>query len=270
VKAVLRRIAPKSLVGQILLAAAAALLLAQAVNLTLLLLAQREQRINTVSVSAASRLIEIQDRLAQGIPLDRPRDRRRARSANERPGLFRLGNRSVIIADEPRFPAGMTEWPTLAERVRAAVGESYGDTPLPFRTIRAARMPQDGQRERGASGAAAPRRGRLIAVAAQLADGRWVTIRARQQPAEARIGAILFGQTLVLFALLMLPLAWVARRVARPLTALSAATAAMRPGSEAAPVAESGPGDVRWVQCDAGPDHGHAERQRPHAGRNWP
>ncbi len=85
----------------------------------------------------------------------------------------------------------------------------------------------------------------VIAVAAQLPDGRWVTARARTPMNSPRLGSLLLVQTGILFVLLLGPLLWVGWRVSRPLKTLARAASDMRPGADETPVVESGPEDVR-------------------------
>lgn len=250
----LRRIGPKSLAGQLMLVLVLALLLAQAVNLALLVRASRQERLTSVAAAAAAQIADASDRVASGLPLglvdrrnglrfDGPRrpDRagrseREARSADDADGP-RRGSR-IILADAPRFRPGMREWPELAARV----GEFLGDANVDVRAVRAGQMPglrrydPVGKRERAIA---------IVAVAAELPDGRWITVRARVPANQPRIGGLLLVQTGILFILLLGPLLWVAWRVSRPLKTLARAASDMRPGADETPVVESGPEDVR-------------------------
>ncbi|THD35469.1 MAG: HAMP domain-containing histidine kinase [Sphingomonas sp.] len=57
----------------------------------------------------------------------------------------------------------------------------------------------------------------------------------------------LIGQTLVLYAIVLLPVLWATRRIARPLRKLASAARRFHPGEEEGPIEESGPHDVRTL-----------------------
>jgi signal transduction histidine kinase len=125
----------------------------------------------------------------------------------------------------------------LARRIQALLAEAEVDVDA----VRAAYMPipeffrRDGRRV-----------GRMLAVAAHLPDGRWLTIRAPVADPVGRVQAQLIGQTLILFVLLMLPLLWIARRAAKPLAVLTKAARDAAPGQMPV-IAETGPADVRDI-----------------------
>ncbi len=57
----------------------------------------------------------------------------------------------------------------------------------------------------------------------------------------------LIGQTLVLYVIVLLPVLWAARRIARPLRTLTGAAERFHPADEQGPIEESGPHDVRTL-----------------------
>jgi len=57
----------------------------------------------------------------------------------------------------------------------------------------------------------------------------------------------LIGQTLVLYAIVLLPVLWATRRIAQPLRTLARAAERFHPGEEQGPIEESGPHDVRTL-----------------------
>lgn len=243
----LKRIGPKSLAGQLMLVLVLALLLAQAVNLALLVRAARQERLTSIAAGAAAQIADASDRLSSGLPLGLldlrerlGRREERARGGNGDDGSEELPRRGrrIILSDAPRFRPGMTEWPQLAARVSEFLAEANVDV----REVRAGQMPgirrfdPVGKRERATA---------IIAVAARLPDGRWVTARTRAPVNPPRLGSLLIIQTGILFALLIGPLLWVGWRVSRPLKALAQAAGGMRPGADETPVTESGPEDVR-------------------------
>ncbi len=241
--AALRRLLPQSLAGQLLLVTVLTLLLAQAINLALLISAQARERSGAIANSAATLIAEIDERLAEGEPI--PQYVLSSPPGNARGGPpMRAGLlRRVIIADRPQWRAGMHDWPDMAERVSAQLA----DEGLQFRVL-AARMSLPDRASRPAlrdGRHRAPRE--AVAVAARLSDGRWVTVRARVPAPNDRLNRLIFGQTLILFVLLLGPLLFVAWRVKRPLDALARAAAELRPGTAQEPLPETGPIDMRTL-----------------------
>uniref|UniRef100_UPI0035A97E63 sensor histidine kinase n=2 Tax=unclassified Sphingomonas TaxID=196159 RepID=UPI0035A97E63 len=57
----------------------------------------------------------------------------------------------------------------------------------------------------------------------------------------------LIAQTLILYAVVLLPVLWGARRISQPLQSLTNATRRFKPGEAQSPLAEQGPQDVRSV-----------------------
>ena len=237
-----------------MLATALALLCAQAVNFTLLVSAQRNERLASIAASAATQIADASDRVANGLSIDAPRSfaRRPETPALRQRGGVQVGpdnvdrrpHRGRVVLDvRPHIPLNMHDAPDVVARVSDLLAE----TGLSVRAVRAAvgqprqliRQPRH-RRWLVRRSAMIP-----VVVAAQLADGRWLTIRTRVAAREPRIGGLLLMQTIILFALLLVPLLWIAWRVTRPLARLASAVGDVRPGSTVAPVPESGPEDVR-------------------------
>jgi hypothetical protein len=61
------RIGPRSLAGQLMLVTALALLLAQAVNLALLVRGQRHERVAAIAAGAAAQIVEVRERIELGV-----------------------------------------------------------------------------------------------------------------------------------------------------------------------------------------------------------
>ena len=243
----LRRLSPKSLAGQLMLVLVLSLLLAQAVNLALLVQASRQERVASIAAGAASQIADASDRLASGLPLGLT-DRRIVRRGDDDGPRFDRDRddgelshgrgRRITVADAPSFRPGMQDWSELAARVEHFLDDANVDV----RAVRAAQMA--GQRRADPVGKR-DRQIAIVAVAAQLPDGRWITARARTPVNQPRLGGLLAVQTGILFILLLGPLLWVAWRVSRPLKTLARAASDMRPGADETPVPESGPEDVR-------------------------
>jgi hypothetical protein len=77
------RLWPRSLSAQLMLVTAIALLVAQALNLTLLVRAQRSERIASVAAGAAAQIADTVDRLALGLPVGVRGQRMRARGVED-------------------------------------------------------------------------------------------------------------------------------------------------------------------------------------------
>ena len=236
------RLWPRSLVGQLLLGAAAALLIAQSISFVLMMQSQRQQRGAIVAAAAAAAISESVDRLALGLPLRgdaRGRWRAEGRGCVARQGEIvrreRAMRRGAVLDARPAIPAHADDQPALAARIARLLD----DNAVVVRNVRAAFVPvpaffrRDGRRI-----------GRVVAVAAELPDGRWLTVRAPVVDPAPRVQLQLIGQTLILFVLLLLPLLWIARRAARPLAALARAARTAAPGQMPV-LAEAGPADVR-------------------------
>lgn len=243
----LRRLSPKSLAGQLMLVLVLSLLLAQAVNLALLVQASRQERVASIAAGAASQIADASDRLASGLPLGLTDRRIGRRGDDDGPRLDRDRDdgerghgrgRRITVSDAPSFRPAMQDWPELAARVEHFLDDANVDV----RAVRAAQMA--GQRRADPVGKR-DRQIAIVAVAAQLPDGRWITARARTPVTQPRLGGLLAVQTGILFILLLGPLLWVAWRVSRPLKTLARAASDMRPGADETPVPESGPEDVR-------------------------
>lgn len=246
-----RMLGPRSLGGQLMLVAALALMLAQAINLALLVNGQRQERLSTIASGAAVRINDVAERISESEPIP-PWMLPRAAGTGRRgaPPMLQERNRGggprqIIIDARPHFRPGMADWPDMAGRVRALLGSESGVT-----EVRAGRMAlparaPDQQRPGAGARRSGAREAVAVAVAARLADGRWVTVRARMGNGGAWIGTLLIGQTLILFGLLLIPLLFVAWRVNRPLARLASAAGDTRLGQHAEPVPESGPQDVR-------------------------
>ncbi len=242
------RLWPRSLVGQLLLGAGIALLIAQAVSFTLMVESQRQQRGAIVAAASAAAIAESVDRLALGLPLRGAARRRFPDTGMQEPGFSdrrrgeigrreRQMRRDAVVAATPGIPADAEPQDGLARRIEGLLDEAEVDVDA----VRAAFVPipeffrRDGRRV-----------GRELVVAAQLPDGRWLTIRAPIADPVGRVQAQLVGQTLILFALLMLPLLWIARRAAKPLAVLTRAARDAAPGQMPV-IAEAGPADVRDI-----------------------
>ena len=256
----LSRFLPKSLVGQLLLALALALLIAQSINLALLARGRSDGRLNLVAGAVGTRVVDAVDRAARGAGSERtPMRWRRDREESPRRGAAQW------LDTAPTAPENAREWPELAERVRTTLSEAGLET----RTLVAWRVgppgheghenhgPRfDGGRIDGntieARDALRRMRGRVV-VAMQFADpkvgnGHWLAVRASMPVDNGALSAMIVGQSLLIFLILLGAVLLVARHAAQPLKALSVAAREPIAGAVApTPLPETGPADVRDV-----------------------
>lgn len=216
------RVLPRSLIGQIALVMAVALLIAQAINFTLIV--SGRQRLSSAQVEgpAIGRFVAFAQRLSAAPPDDR------ALLLLESPRRMRiaLASRSIV-------PAGAGD-PLLATRLREAAAEQG----LRLEEVRAARSDLAPDRGRG---------GRLQALllSTRLPDGSWINARLVTARRDPWLVARLAGATLLLYLFLLVPMLWFAARLARPLRDLTAAADRFRGRGEPPRVAPRGPQDIR-------------------------
>jgi signal transduction histidine kinase len=234
-----RRFLPRSLIGQIALVMAAALLVAQGLNFSLV---YSERQRATLAQSAGppiGRFVMLIQRLAPLPPAART-DLLPQRGG--RRGRFALGPESSVAAAESD--------PEIAERIRALAEENGvrlrdaraaigGDVPLPPALLEGLGPSERERIERRAA------RMQLLLLSAQLPDGAWLNARmamARPSPWPA---IRLAGSTLLIYLVLLAAMIWIATRLARPLRALTAAAQSFEGRGEAPQVEPRGPADVR-------------------------
>lgn len=209
----MKRFRDLSLTAQLVLIVAAALFAAQAVNFALLL---RETRALAESRSvepAAVRLLMESGRA--GFAGERHR-RERLRQPRPQPPETRPGERRL-----PRIEA------SIAERLQAAGA--------PARGVRAfvRRWERHGREEH------------VLIAAASFDSEEWVVTRARAPLPAGPLAARLVLQTLIIFAVTLLPLMLFARRSGRTLKRLSSAARTFRGRSDSAPLTPEGAADIR-------------------------
>lgn len=250
------RLWPKSLYGQILLVAASALLIAQSVNAALLLSGVRTRAVAETSVMVVGRVANQIER--QGVDAFNPAINVRS-AARERFGSARAGRRAGVVAmTTSPAPLAVPRADYQSEMsVRAQEFLRQGDIELSDVRISAVsvnalppelREPQlrrwQATRFRRASGDTPSR---AVLFSARLPDGRWVNAAGLVRPNEnASIFALLL-QTFTLFAAVMIPLALVARRIARPLEDLTKRVRRVGLAGEPEPMERAGPDDVQQL-----------------------
>ncbi len=233
----MRRLLPRSLVGQIALVMAAALLVAQAINFSLIY--TERQRVSRAQIEgpAVSRFIETAQRLAADPGGEIPdRHERRHR------GRYALGAESVVpaAAVDPALVARLRESAAaggLALRDARAIVSSEVDAPERLRE----RMPPD-RRER-----LDRRLDRLqtLILSVRLQDGRWVNARIVTARPNPWLMARPLVATLLTYVIILAAVLLVAARIARPLRDLATAAERFRGNGETPRVEPRGPADVR-------------------------
>jgi signal transduction histidine kinase len=79
----------------------------------------------------------------------------------------------------------------------------------------------------------------------EFAAGQWITVQSRVDREPPRFFGWLIGQTLILYIIVLAPLAWTGWRLARPLNELTGSAQQFAATGAANPVEERGSGDVR-------------------------
>lgn len=219
------RLWPRSLIGQLFVAVALMLFVAQAINFTLLARGQRQQVLAHGGGMAVGRIIDAIERdrrgdFGPGHDEDRPRRER---------------VQKLVISDRPPpVPAGAVRMPDLADYVTDLLGEAD----LKAEAIDAWVLPQRPRANRPNFAA------RTVIVTAKVGD-RYFAVRSRIQAGGNRLQGFLIWQTLTLYLLLLVPIMLIAWRAARPLRDLTRAARSNPALRDTTPIEEEGPSDVR-------------------------
>ena len=233
----IRRLWPQSLVGQVILLVALALFVAQAINFGLLLRERNRLTLTGQTAPLAYRVLTALDQRA-----DRTPDRAAARDG--RPDRRQARNIRFLAA-QPAL--GGKPRPDVADRAR----DMLADMGLTVRQVIAAEdsrvMPlRRWERLRLRQGEAPDdRRVGRLQLAVEYDAGQWLLVEGRIGNRPPRFGGWLAGQTLILYIIVLAPLLWIGRRLARPLRQLTASAQQFARTGAADPVDERGPGDVR-------------------------
>ena len=234
----LRRLLPKSLIGQIALVMAIALLVAQAINFTLVL--SERQRVNRAQIEgpAIGRFVFFVQRVAPLSPEAReatlpPRRHRR--------GLLSIDGESLIApgASDPQLAARLREAAAAQGLALRDARATFSDELPAPRELRRSQSREDLERlERRM------RRWRMLVLSVQLEDGQWVNTRVMARRPDPWIMIRPLAATLLTYLLILAAMVWVAARIARPLRDLTRAAEAFRGRGEVPRVEPSGPADL--------------------------
>lgn len=247
------RIFPKSLYGQILLVAASALLLAQGVNAALLLAGTRSRAVTEAATMVVTRVAN---------QLERQQDRDISEPDEARNRIINQGSRRrksppvaieyaamPLVINRYDFEAEMTgranEFLGASNLGLSQVNIYVGSIKLLpaelrdplMRRFMLAKMRQN-----------SPEQPRFaVLMTARTADGRWLNAAALVRPTEAGSLFALILQTLLLYVAVLIPLALVARRIARPLGTLTERVQRVGLAEKVEPMPSAGPSDVRQL-----------------------
>jgi signal transduction histidine kinase len=238
----IQKLWPSSLIGQLLLVAAIALLLAQAANTAMLVAGTRAQ----AALEASSILVA---RVANQIERRRPASDFEGRQGR---GRFR---QSLIVStqDAPLQATGFRSSAELTDRasefllsadpdiqaIQFSVGPISGlPTPL-----------QQAVRQRSGGGRFGAQRGGrpedAVFMTLKTGDGSWISAAAYIRPIAGRPIFLLLMQTAILYLAVLIPLALIARRITRPLRTLTARVQQSGLAEPASILTPQGPSDVR-------------------------
>lgn len=227
----MKRPGPTSLPGQIALLVAVALFVAQALNFALLLRERRAFRFAEITLPAVTRLIDAAERTTALRPAP-ARDRMR--------GVRLVTDRMPALRGEPE------------RDVEQAIRAGFADAGIRPGRIAARIRPIDEAeiQERGIGGQRAERLRRMGAVldaAVELPGRGWLVSHTPWPMAERGLLWQSLAQTFILYVIVLLPVLWIGRRIAKPLRRLAVAAREFHPGRPLPAIEPSGPQDVRLL-----------------------
>lgn len=217
------RLWPRSLIGQLVLAVAAMLFVAQGINFAMLARGQKQQTLAHGGGMAVARIIDAIDR------------DRRGRIDDGAAGGRHDRVQKLLITDRP--PPLIPGSVPLAD-LSAYVADLLSEGGVKASEVSAWAMPLRPRAQK----ASYP--GRVVVVSARV-DGRYFTVRSRIPATGGRLQGFLLWQTLSLYLLLLVPIILIAWRVAAPLRDLTRAVRANPAARDLPPIDEAGPSDVR-------------------------
>lgn len=221
------RLWPRSLIGQLFVAVALMLFVAQAINFTLLARGQKQQVLAHGGGMAVGRILDAIER-------DRRGDFAPGRSGNDDRERRERVQKLVISDTLPPVPIGARRMPALADYVTGLLDEAD----VKAEAVDAWVLPPRPRAQRPDFP------GRTVVVSAKV-GGRYFAVRSRIQAGGDRLQGFLVWQTLTLYLLLLVPIMLIAWRAARPLRDLTRAARSNPALRDTTPLEEEGPSDVR-------------------------
>lgn len=222
----MRRLLPKSLVGQMALLIGIALLLAQLASFAILLVQRQQFTRAEIDTPAITRFISTAADFEQAAPDFKALV---LSDASRRGAHYELGNQSSVTAGGNR-----------RDDTEDRLQQSLASAGIQVRDVRAAIDPHPSQQRSGAR-----RHGQSMLLSVQLPDGRWLNARLGvPMPPPLLTPALGFG-TLLLYLFVLSAAVLIALRLARPLGDLTEAAEAFRGRNQPIAVEPSGPSDLR-------------------------
>ncbi|MDB5683543.1 MAG: hypothetical protein JWM75_1241 [Sphingomonas bacterium] len=233
------RLLPRSLAGQMTLLLGLALLVAQLVNLGLILNERQKLSLAQNEAPAITRFADLAADLAQAAPEFRgpilaDNSHRGARFAVQADSGIPDNARSG--ATEERLSRALAQNGRPAPTVRAGLDTSPARADRPVRQGR----PNASARQDGPRGDT-----QFLRLAVRQPDGRWLVGRMATPRRDPWFAARLAAATLLLYLIVLGATVWMARRIARPLHNLTRAAERFRGRSDPEPVIAGGPDDLR-------------------------
>ena len=224
------RLLPRSLLGQMILLMALALLVAQLANLAFILNEQQKLNLAQNEGPAIARFVERARQLV---------------SARARDGDWRaVAQAGPEYSVTPRSPIGSIGEPRSRELERR-LAESLAAAGIETRSVEAASRIEIRQRRHGGDGASVSREQKVAWLSAQLSDGAWLNGRLDVARPDFWLVHRLIFATLLLYLIVLGAAAWAAIRLGRPVRDLAVAAERFQGQEDPRPIEPRGPGDVR-------------------------
>jgi len=229
---------PRNLPGQIALIVALALFVAQAINFALILNERRQFRLDGAVGPVAARVVDAQQS---------GHNRRPSPPSERKPPNSPWGFRPRLVQANP-VRAGLKNRPEVERGLRDALVEAGFRA---GRIVTGMRLIDPGEPRFDHMGMERAQRfrsaGSELLIAIEQPGAGWWIVTVPWQDSDWPIVSRLAGQTLVIYAVVLLPMLWATRRISRPLRSLADAAHTFRPGEDGDAIEEMGPNDVRTL-----------------------
>lgn len=240
----MKRFLPRSLIGQIALVMAVALLVAQTINFTLLLVERQRATQAQIEGPLITRFVAFAQRY-EGAP---PAERAEMLRDGARRGRYVVGGASILpaTADEDRLVTRLRESAQSAGlAIRDARAGLSNESPPPRRDdADRGREGRRGEPRQERDHGERNDRFQTLVLSLQLADGQWVNGRLWVAKPDPWVGVRLAASTLLLYLVLLVAMIWISARIVRPLRDLAAAADRLQGAGEPPTVTPRGPADI--------------------------